>query len=376
MKIILIGIQGAGKSTQGNLLSNQLDLPYLSTGHIFREIAKEKTKLGRYLKETMSAGFLIPDDKTMEIVTQYLTKSEYRKGYILDGFPRTIVQARHFKAHIDKVIYLKVPDKEALWRLAYRNNIGRDDETLPALKKRMELFHKLTMPVISYYRKQGKLTVVDGINSIEQVNREILNSLGKKLEKDKITELGKRRKILLAVVGLPGAGKTAAAEYFKNEKKLPVVEFGKIINDYIDKNKLQHIEKTHKKVREELRNKYGQEAMAKLNRQKILRSLRKSEIVVIDGLRSWGEYQYLLQTFKDIKLTVLSLYADKKLRYNRIQKRGYRTHLVGEQRDLDELIGINMAPTLGFADYFVDANSSLADLYDKLEVVYRKIYFS
>ncbi len=113
MKIILIGIQGSGKSTQGNLLSQKLKVPYLSTGHIFRALAKEKTKLGRHIKETMNAGFLIPDNKTISIVSQYLKRSEYQKGYILDGFPRTLVQAKSFKNGINKVIYLKVSDQDA-----------------------------------------------------------------------------------------------------------------------------------------------------------------------------------------------------------------------------------------------------------------------
>ena len=97
MKIILIGIQGAGKSTQGNLLSKKLKIPYLSTGHIFRELAKEHTSLGRYIKETMNAGYLIPDKKTVEIVSEYLNRPEYKKGYILDGFPRTLEQVKMFK---------------------------------------------------------------------------------------------------------------------------------------------------------------------------------------------------------------------------------------------------------------------------------------
>ena len=87
MKIILIGIQGAGKSTQGNILSKKLDIPYLSTGHIFRDMAKEKSPVGRYIKEVMNSGALIPDDKTLEIVSAYLKRPEYDKGYIMDGFP-------------------------------------------------------------------------------------------------------------------------------------------------------------------------------------------------------------------------------------------------------------------------------------------------
>ena len=84
MKLILIGIQGAGKSTQGNILSKKLGLPYLSTGHIFRTIAMEKTPMGRYIKEVMNAGFLIPDEKTLEVVSEYLSRPEYEKGYIVE----------------------------------------------------------------------------------------------------------------------------------------------------------------------------------------------------------------------------------------------------------------------------------------------------
>lgn len=177
MKIILIGIQGAGKSTQGNLLSNKLQIPYLSTGHIFRNLAKEHTHLGRYIKEVMNAGYLIPDQKTISIVSEYLSRQEYDKGYILDGFPRTLVQVKAFKNRIDKVVYLKVSDKEALWRLSYRNGDTREDETLAALRKRIELFHKLTEPVLDYYRKKGMLVEVDGEEKVEEVYEEILGKI-------------------------------------------------------------------------------------------------------------------------------------------------------------------------------------------------------
>lgn len=174
MKIIIIGIQGAGKSTQGNLLSEKLNIPYLSTGHIFRELAKEKTTAGRYIKETLNAGYLIPDEKTLEIVDEYLSRPEYSQGYILDGFPRTIVQAEAFKEKIDKVVYLNIPDKEALWRLAGRED-NREDETLKAIKKRIESFHTFTEPVIDFYRKKGLLLEIDGEKSIEEIKQEILS---------------------------------------------------------------------------------------------------------------------------------------------------------------------------------------------------------
>lgn len=376
MKLVLLGIQGAGKSTQGNLLSHQLHIPYLSTGHIFREIAKEKTTIGRYMKETVNAGILVPDNKAIEIVHEYLSRSEYRSGYILDGFPRTIDQARRFKNNLDRVIYLEVPDREALWRLAYRNDTTREDETLTAIKKRIELFHKYTRPVIEFYRKKGKLVIIDGSKDIRQVNKDILQSLGRQLVKGEIKKWEQgHRKIILAIVGLPGAGKTAAADYFA-EKGVPVIEFGKIVNDYIDKHRLEHTEENHKKMREGLRIKYGREAFAMLNEKKIRNALSKNFMVAIDGMRSWEEYTFLKSKFENVKLIVLALYADKELRYKRISKRRYRSHLAGEERDIDELIGINMAPTIGFADYFVDANSTLEDLKDKLEAVYRVIYFS
>lgn len=176
MKLILIGIQGAGKSTQGNILSEKLGIPYLSTGHIFREIAKEKTKVGRYIKEVMNSGALIPDGKTLEIVSEYLARAEYQNGYIMDGFPRTTKQAEAFENGIDKVIYLNIPDKEALWRLSYRDD-NREDETLAAIRKRIGLFHEVTEPVIEHYRKKGKLLEINGEKPIEEITEEILRSL-------------------------------------------------------------------------------------------------------------------------------------------------------------------------------------------------------
>lgn len=179
MKIILLGIQGSGKSTQGNLLSKKLAVPYLSTGHIFRELAREKTKIGRYIKETMNAGYLIPDEKTLEIVNEYLKKPEYQEGYILDGFPRTITQAESFKNGIDKVLYIEVSDVEALKRLSLRGDKGREDETPAAIKKRIELFYKFTKPVLDFYRDRGVLVEINGEKTIEEIYGEILKKIGK-----------------------------------------------------------------------------------------------------------------------------------------------------------------------------------------------------
>lgn len=178
MKLVLLGIQGSGKSTQGNLLQKKLQVPYLSTGHIFRKLAQEHNPLGRHIKEIMNAGYLIPDTKTLEIVSEYLKRPEYAKGYILDGFPRTLAQAEAFENGIDGTIYLKVSDREALWRLAYRvNDEIREDETLAAIKRRIELYHEFTDPVIEFYKKKKILIEVDGEQKIAKIHAQIMKAL-------------------------------------------------------------------------------------------------------------------------------------------------------------------------------------------------------
>lgn len=176
MKLVLIGIQGAGKSTQGNLLSQELGVPYLSSGHIFREMAKEKTKLGRWLKETINSGALVPDETVLEIVLEYLKKPEYQAGYILDGFPRTVPQAEAFNGSVDKVIFINVSDREALWRISGRVS-DREDETLQAIRKRIALFHQETSTVIDHYRQHGMLAEVDGEQGVDEVFAGILEAI-------------------------------------------------------------------------------------------------------------------------------------------------------------------------------------------------------
>lgn len=376
MKLVLLGIQGAGKSTQGNLLSRQLKIPYLSTGHILRELAKEKTKLGRYIKETINAGILLPDNKIIPIVEQYLVRPEYKKGYILDGFPRTSHQAEEFKNNVDKVIYLEIPDKEAIYRLVYRNDNAREDETLPAIKKRIESFHKYTRPVLDYFEKHGKLAVIDGTKSIKEVNKEILRSLGKQLIRNQIKAWERKQKIILAIVGMPGAGKTEAAHFFA-KKGLPVVSFGDILNDYIDKQALKHNEATHKRLREGWRKKYGKAAFAIMGENMIEEALKKNLITVIEGMRSWEEYIYLKEKFPKVKIFILAIFADKNLRYKRISDRRYRgKDMFGKERDINELIGTNMGPTIAYSDFLVKNNFSKDEYHDKLEQVHREIYFS
>lgn len=375
MKLVLIGIQGAGKSTQGNLLSKQLKIPYLSTGHIFRAIAKEKTADGRYVKETMNAGHLIPDEKTIPIVESYLSRSAYKKGYILDGFPRTINQAKKFVNGIDKVIQIDLPEKEALWRITFREGADRDDETLVAIKKRIDLFKKETMPVLEHYRKEDKLIVVDGRKSITEVNQEILKNLGKQLVKNRLKEWEKQGKTIIAVTGLPGAGKTEATRYFK-EKGLPIVHFGNIVTKEVEKRKLSHTEKNHKEVRMDLREKHGMEAMAVLSKDEIKKSIKSNKIVIIDGLYSFEEYKYLEKELKDVQVVLLAVWAPKKIRYKRISDRSDRNKLKGKARDLHEIVDANKGPTIAFADFLIVNEGTIEELHAQLENVYRDVYFS
>lgn len=322
----------------------------------------------------MSSGLLIPDKLTIEIVNSYLSRPEYKKGYILDGFPRTLQQAKKFKNNVDKVIHIEIPDKEALWRLAYRNE-QRDDDTIEAIKKRIELFKTHTTPVLDYYEKKGQLATVDGTMSIDEVHQSILKSLGKQLIENRVLRWKQKNNTIVAIVGMPGSGKTEAAQYFEG-KGLPIVSFSDIVNKEIEKLKKPHTLAVHHEVRQGLREKYGFEAMAKLSKKQIETKLKKNNMIVIEGMRSWEEYQYLKKEFPKARIFILAIYADKAVRYERIKKRKSRSGLYGEERDLDELLNTHMGPTIANADYLVKNNFTKEELKTKLEEVYRSIYFS
>ncbi len=180
-KIVLIGVQGAGKSTQGKLLSEKLNLPYLSSGHIFRQMAKRKSKLGRWLKETLNAGVLVPDEMTIKIVLEYLNRPEYDDGFIIDGFPRTVQQAEVFAdlPGDSVVVFIDVSDKEALWRISGRVS-DREDETLMAIRQRIELFHEVTLPVLEFFEKRNQVAKINGEQEVEEVFAEIVEKLEKR----------------------------------------------------------------------------------------------------------------------------------------------------------------------------------------------------
>lgn len=180
------------------------------------------------------------------------------------------------------------------------------------------------------------------------------------------------QKTILAIVGLPGAGKTVATKYFI-KKKIPTIRFGQIVNGYIDKHKLGHTKETHRQIWTKIRKDYGMEAFAILNEKKIINSLNKKPLAVVDGLRSWEEYIYLKKILKDVEIYILAIFTNKEIRYKRSAKRKYRANLFGEDRDISELMGMNMGPTIAMCDYLIVNNSSLKSFYNKLEMIYKQI---
>ncbi len=175
MKILFVGPQGAGKSTQGKVLADFLKVPYISTGDIFRELSTQDNELANRVKSIMSAGNLVDDQTTSEIVKERLQKPDLKNGFIFDGYPRTLKQVEYFDPGFDKVVYLKVDDSESKRRLLER---GREDDTDELIEQRLKVYHQLTDPILDYYQSQGNLITIDATQNIDEISlklKEILN---------------------------------------------------------------------------------------------------------------------------------------------------------------------------------------------------------
>ena len=204
MKIIMLGAPGAGKGTQAKLIAEKYQIPHISTGDIFRANIKEGTELGKEAKEYMDKGQLVPDELTVRILLDRVSKDDCKNGYVLDGFPRTIPQAEVLDNEVAKLgdkidfaIDVDVPDENIIRRMSGRrccpkcgatyhiehippkeegicdacgsNLIIRDDDKPETVKSRLDVYHKQTQPLIDHYSKLNILRTVDGTQDMQDV---------------------------------------------------------------------------------------------------------------------------------------------------------------------------------------------------------------
>ncbi len=208
MNIVLLGAPGAGKGTQAEVIMEALNIPAISTGNIIREAIRNNTDLGKQAKTFIEEGHLVPDKVALGIVKERIAQDDCKNGFILDGFPRTLPQAKALDdlgVNIDKVIDIQVDDKHIQNRLSGRrvcekcgssyhieykptkvegkcdkcgaNVIRRHDDDPDVVIERLAVYHELTEPLEEYYKKQGKLYVVLGQKEVEETSKLVLEAL-------------------------------------------------------------------------------------------------------------------------------------------------------------------------------------------------------
>ena len=190
MKIIMLGAPGAGKGTQAKKIAAKYGIPHISTGDIFRANIKNGTELGKKAKTYMDQGLLVPDELVVDLVVDRVSQDDCTKGYVLDGFPRTIPQAEALDKALeakgqkmDYAIDVDVPDENIVKRMGGRRACGgelilRDDDKPETVEKRLHVYHEQTQPLIDYYTKAGILKSVDGTVDMEDVFGAIVSILG------------------------------------------------------------------------------------------------------------------------------------------------------------------------------------------------------
>ena len=206
MNIILLGAPGAGKGTQAVRLAEKYGIPHISTGDIFRSNIKEQTPIGIVAKSYIDKGQLVPDEVTIQIVKERLEKEDCKNGYLLDGFPRTVLQAEALDGFsvIDAVVDIDVPLHKLMKRITGRRVCGkcgesyhidylggntkcgkcdgdliqRADDNEETVGKRLEVYEKQTAPLIRHYEEKGKLICVNGDGDIDAVFNTITERLG------------------------------------------------------------------------------------------------------------------------------------------------------------------------------------------------------
>jgi adenylate kinase len=212
MRLIFIGPPGSGKGTQAKRLSSRYGVPHISTGDMLREAVAEGTSFGVTADKIMKSGALVPDEIMIGMIRERLARPDAKKGFILDGFPRTLPQAEKLDALVSgngseplRVLRLLVPDVAIVKRIVLRRTcaqcgaiyhlenqpprvdgvcdkcggglVARPDDTEGAIRKRLESFHKQTAPVAEYYKSKSVLKEVDGIGPVDQVFERMTKSL-------------------------------------------------------------------------------------------------------------------------------------------------------------------------------------------------------
>ena len=212
MNLILLGAPGAGKGTQAELLVEKLSIPAISSGIMLREAMGNGSELGQKIKKLMDEGSLVPDDVILDIVAERVAKDDCKNGFILDGLPRTLAQAEALEARnvrIDHVISIEIDDSviagrmtgrrvcskcgasyhvtanppktEGICDLCQGQLVTRKDDAPETVNHRLEVYHALTEVLKDFYSQRGKLRLVEGNQSIEGANRDILKAIGAKV---------------------------------------------------------------------------------------------------------------------------------------------------------------------------------------------------
>jgi adenylate kinase len=181
VNLLILGPQGAGKGTQAKRIAAEYGLPHIATGDILRQAMAADTPLGREVRPIYDSGGLVPDDLMIELIRDRLSQPDTANGFILDGFPRTFAQAealaamlRDIERPLDLVLELQVPDEVAVERLSRRAALeGRPDDTPEAIRRRLELYHEETEPLVEYYRARGNVVGIHGDRSENEVFAEV-----------------------------------------------------------------------------------------------------------------------------------------------------------------------------------------------------------
>jgi adenylate kinase len=185
LDILLLGPQGAGKGTQGKLISAEYDIPHIATGDILRRAIAEGNELGRQAEPLLKAGQLVPDTIMIGLIRDRLAREDTERGFVLDGFPRTAIQAEALDdmlSEIDRplgaVFEFQLPEEMAVERLRRRaQEEGRADDTPEAIRTRLELYREQTAPLVEYYRARGILVPVHAERSVDEVFDELQQAL-------------------------------------------------------------------------------------------------------------------------------------------------------------------------------------------------------